>query len=72
VQLEPSRPCDLPERLKIEPIKEWASKDLGWERILASLSLYELARRFWQQQDYERSLFSVEQSIALKLYPYQV
>lgn len=40
------------------------------ERILSSLSLYELARRFWQQQDYERSLVAVEQSIALKLFPY--
>ena len=41
------------------------------ERVLSSLSLYELARRFWQQRDYERSLVAVEQSIYHKLFPYQ-
>lgn len=29
-QLEPDRPCDLPEKVKIGPLKEWASKDYGW------------------------------------------
>jgi hypothetical protein len=38
--------------------------------VLSSLSLYELAKRFWQQEEYERALVAVEQSIALKLFPY--
>ena len=38
---------------------------------MASLSNYELGRRFWHQQDYQRSLEAVEHSIALKLFPYQ-
>ena len=40
------------------------------ERILSSLSMYELARRFWQQHDFERALVAAEQSVALKLFPY--
>ena len=35
-----------------------------------SLSHYELGRRFWHQQDYQRSLDAVEQAIALKLFAY--
>lgn len=41
------------------------------ERISSSLTLYELGRRFWQHQDYERSLVAVEQAVALKLFPYK-
>lgn len=41
-------------------------------RLLASLSNYELGRRFWQQQDYQKSLEVVEWSIAYKLFPYEV
>ncbi len=42
------------------------------DRLLASLSNYKLGRRFWHQQDYQRSLEAVEQSIAVKLFPYKV
>lgn len=41
------------------------------DRISSSLTLYELGRRFWQHQDYERSLVAVEQAISLKLFPYK-
>lgn len=41
------------------------------DRISSSLTLYELGRRFWQHQDYERSLVAVEQAISLKLFPYE-
>jgi len=37
--------------------------------LTSSVSLYELARRFWQQQDYERALVAIEQSLSLKLFP---
>jgi len=40
--------------------------------LISSLSNYELGRRFWHQQDYQRSLEAVEQSIAAKLFPYTV
>lgn len=36
-----------------------------------SLSHYELGRRFWHQQDYQRSLDAVEQVVALKLFAYE-
>ena len=40
--------------------------------LLSSLSNYELGRRFWHQQDYQRSLEAVEQSIVVKLFQYEV
>ena len=30
VQLEAGRPCDLPEKVHIAPLKEWAAADVGW------------------------------------------
>eukprot|EP00983_Pelagomonas_calceolata_P048236 1140973-Pelagomonas_calceolata.AAC.4 len=38
-------------------------------RLTSAVSLYELGRRFWQQQDYERALVAVEQALSLKLFP---
>lgn len=40
------------------------------ERVFKSLSLYELARRFWQQHDYDRTILAIEQALAHKLFPY--
>lgn len=38
-------------------------------RLSSAVSLYELGRRFWQQQDYERALVAIEQALSLKLFP---
>ncbi len=61
----PAAPRASPTTCRPSPLRCYARR----ERVLSSLSLYELSRRFWQQQDYERSLVAVEQSVALKLFP---
>ena len=42
------------------------------EKLVSSLSHYELGRRFWHDKNYQRSLDAVEVAVALKLFPYQV
>lgn len=66
--------CDIgpkPNNKHVEALKEWASRDSGWERILSSLSLFELARRLWSQEEYQRAIIALQQSLALKLFAYQ-
>ncbi|KAG1675040.1 hypothetical protein FOA52_002697 [Chlamydomonas sp. UWO 241] len=69
-KLEPERQCTVPPHLALGDLKTWAATDPGWERMVASLSLYELGRRLWQEQAYERSVLNVERSLAYKLFPY--
>eukprot|EP00877_Chromochloris_zofingiensis_P006025 jgi/Chrzof1/1676/Cz10g16240.t1 len=54
----------------VHGLQKWAVLDDGWERILSSVSLYEIARHAYQQAEYDEAIIALEESLALRLFAY--
>ncbi|GBF88170.1 hypothetical protein Rsub_00882 [Raphidocelis subcapitata] len=54
----------------VEPLSKWAAADPGWDRMLSSVSLYEIARHAYQQAQHDEAIIALEESLALRLFAY--
>ncbi|KIY98002.1 hypothetical protein MNEG_9957 [Monoraphidium neglectum] len=64
--------CDLPESAThvVGVLSKWAAPDAGWDRVLSSVSLYDIARHAYQQAQYDEAIIALEESLALRLFAY--
>jgi hypothetical protein len=51
-------------------LSKWAAPDAGWDRVLSSVSLYDIARHAYQQAQYDEAIIALEESLALRLFAY--
>lgn len=54
----------------VGPLSQWAGADPGWDRLLSSVSLYEVARHAYQQGQHDEGIVALEESLALRLFAY--
>lgn len=64
--------CDLPATAgdTVDALSKWAAPDPGWDRVLSSVSLYDIARHAYQQAQYDEAIIALEESLALRLFAY--
>lgn len=64
--------CDLPPSAAatVDVLSKWAAADPGWDRLLSSVSLYEIARHAYQQAQHDEAIIALEESLALRLFAY--
>ena len=64
--------CDLPATAgeTVDALSKWAMPDAGWDRVLSSVSLYDIARHAYQQAQYDEAIIALEESLALRLFAY--
>ncbi len=64
--------CDLPPSAgaAVGLLSKWAAPDAGFDRLLSSVSLYEIARHAYQQAQHDEAIIALEESLALRLFAY--
>jgi len=64
--------CDPPAAsgATVDVLAKWAAADPGWDRLLSSVSLYEIARHAYQQAQHDEAIIALEESLALRLFAY--
>ncbi|KAL6754903.1 hypothetical protein V8C86DRAFT_2687749 [Haematococcus lacustris] len=61
--------CALSRQHKVSVLKHWASRDSGWDRLVASLSLTQLAHRLHDVANYQHALEAGRTSSCMQLGP---